>query len=94
MSRHGADTKPSETICIQPHASPAQGATHQAVTPDPTRAVVLAAVRAFTAFTPDNDPHGEHDFGFVEVGTVRCFWKVDCHDRDPMLPRRTPPTPP
>lgn len=27
--------------------------------------VLLAtrAVQAFSAFTPDNDPHGEHDFG-------------------------------
>ena len=28
------------------------------------RIAVLKEVRAFTAFTPDNDPYGEHDFGF------------------------------
>lgn len=27
----------------------------------------VAAVRSFDAFTPDNDPYGEHDFGAVEV---------------------------
>ena len=32
MSRHGADTEPSETICIQPCASPAQDAPQRALT--------------------------------------------------------------
>ena len=40
-----------------------------------------AKVRAFDAFTDDNDPHGEHDFGSVDEGGVRCFWKIDCYDR-------------
>lgn len=32
-----------------------------------------AAIRAFNTFTPDNDPHGEHDFGMLEVeGTKSC----------------------
>ena len=46
------------------------------------RAGILAAVRTFSAFDADNDPHGEHDFGAVEVGRVRCFWKIDAYDRD------------
>jgi Protein of unknown function (DUF3768) len=36
---------------------------------------------AFDVFTDDNDPHGEHDFGAVDEGGVRCFWKIDCYDR-------------
>lgn len=53
-----------------------------AALPETTRAAILAAVRGFAAFGSDNDPHGEHDFGAVEVGGVRCFWKIDCYDRD------------
>ena len=44
-------------------------------------ASLLAKVRAFDVFTDDNDPHGEHDFGAVDEGGVRCFWKIDCYDR-------------
>jgi hypothetical protein len=43
---------------------------------------VLAAVRAFTTFTEDNDPHGEHDFGSLEVGGQTVFWKIDCYSTD------------
>jgi Protein of unknown function (DUF3768) len=39
-------------------------------------------VRAFAAFTEDNDPHGEHDFGIVDNGDVRCLWKIDYYDRE------------
>lgn len=30
---------------------------------------VITKVREFDAFTPDNDPHGEHDFGALEHGS-------------------------
>ena len=43
-------------------------------------AKVLAAVKAFDAFTADNDPHHEHDFGALEVDDVRVFWKFDLFD--------------
>ena len=42
---------------------------------------MLAKVRSFDAFTDDNDPHGEHDFGSVDEAGVRCFWKVEYYDR-------------
>lgn len=42
---------------------------------------VLAAVANFDQFDPDNDPYGEHDFGAVEVGGDRLFWKVDYYDQ-------------
>lgn len=48
--------------------------------PDAARARVLNAVREFSVFTQDNDPHGEHDFGAVEVSGHRCFWKIDYYD--------------
>ena len=50
--------------------------------PAEQRKSLLAKVRAFDAFTEDNDPHGEHDFGAVDEGSVRYFWKVDCYDRN------------
>jgi hypothetical protein len=43
--------------------------------------VLLDRVRRFDAFTPDNDPHGEHDFGAFEEGGNRFFWKIDYYDR-------------
>lgn len=44
------------------------------------RAWILEAVRGFDRFDTDNDPHGEHDFNAVEVGRLRCFWKIDAYD--------------
>jgi hypothetical protein len=38
-------------------------------------------VRTFADFSPDNDPHGEHDFGAIEQDGVRYFWKIDAYDR-------------
>ena len=39
---------------------------------------ILAKVRDSAAFTGDNDLHGEHDFGSLEVDRVdRVFWKID-----------------
>ena len=46
------------------------------------RSSILAKVRAFATFTEDNDPHAEHDFGVVEDGDVRCFWRIDYYDRE------------
>ena len=38
---------------------------------------ILTAVRRFDAFTPDNDPHREHDCAVLEVGGHRIIWKID-----------------
>lgn len=35
------------------------------------------AVKEFTAFNRDNDPHGEHDAAFVEVDGERVMFKID-----------------
>jgi hypothetical protein len=37
-------------------------------------------VMQFDAFTPDNDPYGEHDFGAFSLGDERLFWKIDYYD--------------
>jgi hypothetical protein len=41
---------------------------------------VMRLVRAFDAFTPDNDPYGEHDFGAFTFAGERLFWKIDYYD--------------
>ena len=50
----------------------------------------------FSEFTPDNDPHGEHDFGSFTLVGREFFWKIDYHDRgmihgseDPTDPEKT-----
>jgi hypothetical protein len=43
---------------------------------------LFARVKSFTAFTPDNDPDGEHDFGSFTFGGATYFWKIDCYDLD------------
>lgn len=40
----------------------------------------LDAVRTFNAFTKDNDPWGEHDFGAFEIEGETLFWKIDMYD--------------
>jgi hypothetical protein len=50
--------------------------------PDDRRRSLLRRVREFQNFSEENDPHGEHDFGAVEEEDIRCFWKIDCYDRD------------
>jgi hypothetical protein len=39
-------------------------------------------VRSFDAFTADNDPHGEHDFGAFDLAGERLFWKIDYYSKD------------
>ncbi|MEZ5707772.1 MAG: DUF3768 domain-containing protein [Blastomonas sp.] len=56
---------------------------------------VRELVETFDAFTPDNDPHGERDFGAIYQDRDGCwtttrparsvetvFWKIDAYDRD------------
>ena len=41
---------------------------------------VVDAVRGFDGFGPDNDPYGEHDFGSLDVGDEKIFFKIDAYD--------------
>ena len=64
--------------------------------PDMVKCAALHEVVTFKAFTEDNDPHGEHDFGSFELCSRRFFWKIDCYDErceygseDPADPAKT-----
>jgi hypothetical protein len=39
-------------------------------------------VETFDRFTPDSDPHGEHDFGSLEHNGNKVFWKIDYYAKD------------
>ena len=54
---------------------------------DVTKATVLRKVQDFDDFTPDNDPHGEHDFGSFKVDEQGFFWKIDLYEEEPVKPR-------
>ena len=43
---------------------------------------ILAIVRRYSAFTPDNDPYDEHDFGSFRFQDETIFWKFDYYDLD------------
>lgn len=67
-----------------------------AALPDEMKAEVVAIVRKFDQFSPDNDPHGEHDFGSFEVHGDKFFWKIEYYDErmkwgsdDPSDPSKT-----
>ncbi len=42
---------------------------------------LLVAIEKFDAFTADNDPHGEHDFGSIMWEGQKVFWKIDYYDQ-------------
>jgi len=41
---------------------------------------VLQRVRTFDAFTRDNDPYGEHDFGSFQLAGETFFFKIDYYN--------------
>jgi uncharacterized protein DUF3768 len=56
----------------------------------------LLAVRAFDAFTADNNPRGERDYGGFDLQGRRVLWKVDYYNpsltggsEDPSHPLQT-----
>lgn len=60
-----------EIVCTQGIAS----------LPENIRQEIIGTVRCFDSFTPDNDPHREHDFGaFDQDGAGKVFWKIDYYD--------------
>ena len=50
--------------------------------PSDVRAMAIRKVATFDAFTPDNDPHGEHDFGSFDLAGHKLFWKIDYYAPD------------
>ena len=62
--------------------------------PEADQSRLRELVETFDAFTPDNDPYGERDFGAIYQGldgvwstlrpvdvAVTVFWKIDAYDR-------------
>jgi hypothetical protein len=45
--------------------------------PLPDQSAIREKVETFSDFGPDNDPHGERDFGAFEHNRQRIFWKID-----------------
>lgn len=63
--------------------------------PEADQSQLRELVETFDAFTPDNDPYGERDFGAIYRGVeglwstsrpvdvaVTVFWKIDAYDRE------------
>jgi hypothetical protein len=60
------------------------------------QSAIREKVERFDNFTPDNDPHGEHDFGALTHQGDKVFWKIDYYDKtltkgseDPADPKQT-----
>src|SRR5713101_3039145 len=64
--------------------------------PSDVKAMVIRRVATFSEFTPDNDPHKEHDFGNFTLAGRKFFFKIDAYDasmefgsEDPADPSKT-----
>ena len=64
--------------------------------PPGEQSLIREKVELFDAFTPDNDPHQERDFGRFDHAGQTIFWKIDYYDptltygsEDPSDPRQT-----
>lgn len=75
--------------------------------PDADQSRLRELVETFDAFTPDNDPYGERDFGAIyqgvdgvwsvsrpDVVAVTVFWKIDAYDRELRFGSEDPRIPP
>jgi hypothetical protein len=43
---------------------------------------LMAALASYKGFDPDNDPHGERDFGDLTLWNTELLWKIDYYDDD------------
>jgi hypothetical protein len=53
-----------------------------AALPEMVKASALATLAEFNDFTPENDPHGEHDFLSFEQHNRTFFWKCDYYNTE------------
>ena len=67
-----------------------------AALPDMVTAHALVEVTRFDTFIPENDPHGEHDFGNFKLVGRTFYWKIDLYNstmdggsEDPTDPEKT-----
>jgi hypothetical protein len=49
---------------------------------DKLQAEIMTRVFNYSAFTRENDPYHEHDFGSFEHADKAILWKIDCYDRE------------
>jgi hypothetical protein len=42
---------------------------------------LLTLLAGYDRFDPDNDPHGERDFGDLDYCGAELLWKIDYYDR-------------
>jgi hypothetical protein len=66
--------------CFGPRAVPGHILCTRGIAalPPETQICIWAEVANFDAFSEDNDPHGEHDFGAFDIaGAGKVFWKID-----------------
>jgi hypothetical protein len=47
----------------------------------PHLSTILNLVHYYSAFSEDNDPYGEHDFGDLVFEGEKIFWKIDYYDK-------------
>lgn len=45
-------------------------------------AELMAALARYDSFDEDNDPHGERDFGDVDLWDSELLWKIDYYDHE------------
>jgi hypothetical protein len=64
--------------------------------PSDVRAMAIRKTATFDAFSADNDPQGEHDFGSFDLAGHKFFFKIDYYDSslemgsdDPADPAKT-----
>lgn len=58
---------------------------------------IINAMRQYSAWSPDNDPYGEHDFGIITLAqSQKVYFKIDYYDelmeygsQDPADPQKT-----
>lgn len=54
--------------------------------PPSAQVQIMQSVQTFSAFTEDNNPHGERDFGVFTITsegkTLTLYWKFDLYNRD------------
>lgn len=63
------------------------------VLPASEQSAIREKVELFSDFTPDNDPHGERDFGAFEHNGQRIFWKIDYYDKSLTMGSENPADP-
>jgi hypothetical protein len=61
--------------------------------PDCVKAEALVQVASYSDFTPDNDPHGEHDFGSFTLVGRKFFWKIEYYDKEMQFGSENPADP-